>query len=323
MNIQDYEIFKPNFYVPFENNGKTFQLNYKPYLDIVLTDYCNANCSFCIGDLVHKKTRLTFEALEEKVLFAVNNMGVKEVLLLGGEPTISPMLIKVIKFLSTLKLDKIIMTSNGLRLGQHDRRFLWNVLSAGLTNLNISFMSNDPHKQKEITKAKEFFTTNELLYIATEAQHNGIKVRVNNNIFKGNNDNIKSVIDFYNSVRFCDSVKFSPLLKTDSFSVIDFKSKWVKENILSDEDYDKLFEKIENTFKNRGYSVITNEEQFGFVKNSMIPLSTPIILNWNQHGQMMNKVVKESKINNLKILPNGELSLSWNRECPEYFIKTN
>ena len=72
----------------------------------------------------------------------------------------------------------------------------------------------------------------------------------------------------------------------------------------------------------RAVSIITNDELFGFVKNSMIPIDPPIILNWNQHGQMMKKVVEEHKINNLKLLPNSELSLSWNREMNQYFIDT-
>jgi molybdenum cofactor biosynthesis enzyme MoaA len=40
-------------------------------------------------------------------------MRVREVLVLGGEPTMSPILLAMISFLKTLDLDKIIMTTNG------------------------------------------------------------------------------------------------------------------------------------------------------------------------------------------------------------------
>ena len=72
-------------------------------------------------------------------------------------------------------------------------------------------------------------------------------------------------------------------------------------------------------------SVIENDLQFGFVKNTIIPLSVPIVMNWNfgKYTGMMKRVVEEHKINNLKLLPNNELSLSWNRELTEYFIKTD
>ena len=116
MNVNNFEIFKMNSYHEFVNNGKTFLINREPYLDIVLTDYCNANCSFCIADLIHDKLKLDLEKFKEKVKFAVDNMGVKECLLLGGEPTMSTLLLPAIEYLKTLNLNKIIMTTNGIRL---------------------------------------------------------------------------------------------------------------------------------------------------------------------------------------------------------------
>ena len=59
--------------------------------------------------------------------------------------------------------------------------------------------------------------------------------------------------------------------------------------------------------------------------DEMIPLKKPIILNWNfgEYTGMMKRVTEESKINNIKLLSNNELSLSWNRELSEYFISTD
>jgi molybdenum cofactor biosynthesis enzyme MoaA len=324
MKVQDFEIFKQNSYTAFENNGKVYLINREPYLDIVLTDYCNANCKFCIADLIHDKLKLDFEKFKKKVEFAVTNMRVKEVLLLGGEPTMSKLLIPAIEYLKTLPLNKIVMTTNGLRLA-HDKEYREQVLKAGLTHLNISYMCSDIVAQRELNAAEQPLTLDDLRTIYRTAHRYNVDVRINNNIYKGNNDSVLKIIEFYESVKhFCDSIKFSPLLKTDSFSVVDVKTQWVNDNILSDEEYDELFEKLEISYFNRkNIDSITNDETFGFVKNSMIPLATPIILNWNQHGQMMNKVVKEHKINNIKLLPNNELSLSWNRDLSEYFIKTS
>lgn len=323
MLIQDFEIFKTNSYTPFENNGNQYLLNREPYLDVVLSDYCNANCSFCIADLLSSKLRLNLDIAKDKVKFAVDHMQVKEVLLLGGEPTTSAILIPFIEYLKTLNLNKIIMTTNGINLAG-SAIYREKVLSSGLTHLNISFMSLDRDEQATITESTHPLTLGDIKTISETARQHGVKLRINNNVWKGNSDTIALMTDFYSTVKpYVDSVKFSPLLKTDAFSVVDFKTQWVKDNILSDEEYDKLFRNLEKFYTRLiRISLITNEEQFGFVKNSMIPLDVPIILNWNQHGQMMNKVVNEKKINNLKLLPNGELSLSWNRELKEYYIKT-
>lgn len=145
-------------------------------------------------------------------------------------------------------------------------------------------------------------------------------------MFLGNNDCLLDIVDFYNQTyNYCDSIKFSPLLETDNFSVIDIKTKWAKANRLTDLQVLNLFNDIQNYYSDKyNVSIIENDLQFGFVKNTMIPLKHPIILNWNfgNYTGMMKRVIEENKINNLKLLSNDELSLSWNRELSEYFILT-
>lgn len=327
MKISEYEIFKfgENKYTEFVNNGKTYLLNKEPYLDIVLTDFCNANCWFCIGDLIHNKLNGNFDIFKQKILYAIKKMNVKEVLLLGGEPTMSKMLIPMIEWLKTLNLDKIVMTTNGIRLAQN-KEYRERVLSAGLTNINISFMNTDIDKQKNIVNSKYILKVADIKEIYKTAKENNVNVRINNNVFLNNNDSLDDIIDFYNQVHnYCDSIKFSPLLETDTFSVIDVKTKWAKANRLIDEQVLNLFNDIQNYYSDKyNVSIIENDLQFGFVKNTMIPLKQPIILNWNfgNYTGMMKRVTEEHKINNIKLLSNNELSLSWNRELSEYFILT-
>jgi hypothetical protein len=134
------------------------------------------------------------------------------------------------------------------------------------------------------------------------------------------------MIKFYDAVSsHCDSIKFSPLLETDSFSVVDYKTIWARENRLSDDVVYNLFTGIQDYYADKyNMSIIENDLQFGFVKNTMIPLKVPIVLNWNfgNYTGMMKRVVEKNQINNIKLLSNNELSLSWNRELSEYFIKT-
>lgn len=328
MDIKDFEVFKfgENKYTEFLNNGKIYQLNKEPYLDIVLTDYCNANCHFCIADLIHEKLICDPEIFKTKILYAIDHMNVREVLFLGGEPTMSKHLIPLIKWAKSLNvLDKIIMTTNGIRLAQ-DSKYRYDVLSSGLTDINVSFMNVDYDKQKEITNSKYVLTVTDIKNIFKDANVNNVKLRLNNNIFRKNNDTLNDVVEFYNQTsQYCNSIKFSPLLETDNFSVVDFKTKWAKENRLPDEKVLDLFNQIQNYFSDKhNMSIIENNLQFGFVKNTLIPLKTPIILNWNfgEYTGMMKRVVEKKQINNIKLLCNNELSLSWNRELSEYFIKT-
>lgn len=325
MKISEYEVFKfgENKYTQFVNNGKVYLLNKEPYLDVVLTDYCNANCNFCIADLIHDKLTGDLERFKKKIIFATTKMNVREVLVLGGEPTMSKNLIPILVWLKTLNLDKIVMTTNGIRLAM-DPNYRKEVFNAGLTNINISFMNIDPDKQKNVTNGKYVLSVSDLAKIYKEAKLHNINVRINNNLFIGNNDSLIDIIDFYNQVYpHCDSIKLSPLLETDSFSVVDFKTEWAKSNRLTDDQVLSLFNEIQDYYSDKhNISIIENDLQFGFVKNTMIPLKTPIILNWN-FGEYTGRVVEKKQINNLKLLSNNELSLSWNRELTEYFIKTD
>lgn len=320
IDINDYEIFRQISYKPFENNGKLYNLSNYPYLSIVMSDFCNARCNFCIGNLIHKKLKCNIDVYKEKIKFAIQKMGVKEVLLVGGEPTINDDIFEIIKILKQFNLNKICVTTNGIRLTT-DKEFADRLYSSGISNINLSLMTFNEEKQREINHSKINVNRRSLIDIYNSCNENNIKLRINNNVFKNNNDNFDDLITFYVKTKnYCHSVKFSPLLKTDSFSVVNNVTEWVRNNILTDDEYDNLWSEVEQYYND--LTVIKNNSTLGFVGYSFIPLKVPIILNYNQHGKLMQKVVQNKEINNIKLLPTGDLSLSWNREMPDYFIKT-
>jgi organic radical activating enzyme len=318
MNINDYEIFKKITYNKFINNNKEYNLSSEPYLDIVMHDHCNARCKFCVAKLVHKKEIADIEKQKKKIKYSIENLGVKEVLLLGGEPTLNVKLFDYLDYLEKFDLNKICITTNAIRL-KNDVVFRERLFRSCITHINISYMNTQKEAQEYITGQPTYITINDLEDFYELAKKTTKKIRINNNCFRNNNDNLDDIFEFYDDVRnFCDSVKFSPLLKTDSFSTVNEVTEFNLNNILTDSEYDTLLESVINYFSK--YEPIINEETFGFVKYVLIPLRTPIILNYNQHGKLREKVIKYNQINNLKLLSTGDLSLSWNREEREYFI---
>lgn len=321
-HIPEYEIYRKISYQKFVLNGKIFQLSNYPYLDIVFTDFCNCKCKFCIAHLVHQKKWCDIEAHKPKIKYAIEQLGVREVLLLGGEPTIDERIFHTIDYLKTFpQMVKICITTNGHRMAK-DWEYAKRLISSGITHINLSLMSLDEEQQKFISGSKQYVGLKDVKEFYRLCNLYDVRLRINNNVFKGNNDTFKSLMDFYAEVfPYCHSVKFSPLLKTDSFSTVNVVTKFNKENILTDQEYDNLWHEVENYLQKRGTEIVRNLETFGFVEYSMALLMTPIIFNYNQHGQLRKKIVEEGKINNLKLLVNGELSLSWNREEKDYFIK--
>lgn len=319
-SMENYEIFRKIDYSYFVNNNKIFRLSTYPYLDIVFNDHCNANCKFCIAKLLHKQVKCNLENHKKKVKYAIENLGVKEVLLLGGEPTINDDIFEMIEYLKGFNLNKICITTNGLRMAK-DYKYAIKLLSSGITHLNLSLMNINIKKQQEINGSNMYITKNNLNMFKELAEICKVDLRINTNVFLGNNNSLSEMMEFYNTVKnCCDSVKFSPLLKTDNFSTVNEVTEFNRIHTLSDETYDKLWSDLENEMSQ--YPIVRNKETFGFVEYSMILADTPIILNYNQHGKLREKVVSENKINNIKLLATGELSLSWNREEKEYFINT-
>lgn len=320
MKTEDFEIFRKISYKPFENNGKIFQLSNYPYLDIVFNDHCNAKCKFCIAKLVHKKEWATLDLHKKNIDYAIWELGVKEVLLLGGEPTINDGMFEYINYLKNLPVNKICTTTNGHRMSA-DYGYAEKLFSSGITHINISLMNLVPEKQKNISGTDIYIGIGHLKKFKELADFYNVKIRINNNVFRENNDSLPEIIKFYEAVApFCHSVKFSPLLKTDSFSTVNEVTEFNHTHLLSDQEYDDLWHEVESFYS--GYPIVRNKETFGFVEYSQILKNTPIIFNYNQHGQLRNKVINEGKINNLKLLPTGDLSLSWNREEKNFFINT-
>lgn len=319
---KEYEIYRTMSYSPYRQGNRTFQLSNYPYLDIVFNDHCNARCKFCIAHLVHQKEWASFERQAPKIDYAIQRMGVKEVLLLGGEPTINDSIFQYVEYLKRFNLNKICITTNGHRMSK-DFKYAEKLLSCGITHLNLSLMSLVPSKQQDISGTKVVITLDHLKKFKEIAQGK-CKIRINNNVFKGNHDSVQELVAFYKGVAsHCDSVKFSPLLKTDSFSTVNVVTEFNRSHILSDEEYDNLWHEAEEALSQKTIPTVRNKETFGFVEYSMVELPTPAIFNYNQHGKLREKIIKEGKINNLKLLPTGDLSLSWNREERDYFIETS
>lgn len=308
------EIFRTVKHQSKNINGTIYNLSDYPYLDIVLTDRCNSRCKFCISDLIHDKLDCNVDIFKRQIEYAVKEFGVKEVLLLGGEPTISPVLFEMISFCTTLNLNKICLTTNGKKLHQ-SKEFTQELMASGLTHINISIMSLDSGSQSFVHgTGVGNMDLNSLARAYKEATKHGVHLRINSNIYKSNHDNGSDMFGFYQAVKcFCDSLKFSPLLQTDSFSTVDEVTEFNKRYILTPTQYEELFNGFCSHFE-ENTPIVSNKATFGFVEYKMICLEPPIILNYNHRGQMMKRAVEFNEINNIKLLPNGNLSRSWNRE---------
>lgn len=128
------------------------------YLRISLTERCNLRCLYCMPEegvpLSPAREILT---TPEIVLLASAfvSQGVTKVRLTGGEPTVRADIVPLMRQLGGLRrhgLRELCLTTNGVAL----HRKLESMVEAGLTGVNLSLDTLDPHQFRLMTRRDGF-----------------------------------------------------------------------------------------------------------------------------------------------------------------------
>jgi cyclic pyranopterin phosphate synthase len=106
-------------------------------LRISVTDRCNFRCVYCMPEegmqWLKRESILSFEEIERVARVGVE-LGIEEVRLTGGEPTLRPDLPELVARLSRLPLRSLSLTTNGFLL----RKMARPLAEAGLKRINVS-----------------------------------------------------------------------------------------------------------------------------------------------------------------------------------------
>jgi len=106
-------------------------------LRISITDRCNFRCVYCMPEegmqWLHRDSILSFDEIERVARVGVE-LGIDEVRLTGGEPTLRPDLPELVARLSQLPLRSLSLTTNGFLL----RKMAGPLADAGLKRINVS-----------------------------------------------------------------------------------------------------------------------------------------------------------------------------------------
>lgn len=140
--------------IPVFGERKTRDAYGRPmtYLRISLTDRCNLRCVYCMP-AIGMKFAPREELLTDDEIIAVVRAAVKigftKIRLTGGEPTVRPHLVEIVREIRALpELDDIAMTTNGLLLG----RLAGPLKEAGLDRVNVSIDTLDADRFRAITR---------------------------------------------------------------------------------------------------------------------------------------------------------------------------
>lgn len=276
------------------------------YMSVVATNACQCKCPYCINSLTDRTLSLPINKAKESIKRAVEEFGVQEAVILGGEPTLYPHLLELIAALKEAGLRYFGLTTNGIKLKDPD--FLEALVKSDIDFLNVSFH-----------KSGEFLSTAEMYKIYEDfksMRRYGQKLRINTNVWRGNHDNELSLVDWLGLISdCCDEIRVSNIIRKDGFSVNPDAVEEAESMYMDDEEYEALFEKVLRNYSGI-YSIIHNPAALGFVNYYLIPTRTPIIINWNIDSRVSDQICENDMgnrhINTIKLLVNGDLSLSWN-----------
>lgn len=179
-------------------------------LRVSLLDTCNFRCTYCMPGQPQFTARENLLSRAEivDIVGVLVAMGIEEVRLTGGEPTLRSDLVPIAAALSELPLSKLGLTSNGLLLA----RSLDALRNTRCQHLNISLDSLVPDRFASLAKVDGF---DAVVGCIVRARELGFEVRVNMVVMRGINDD--EIPDFVNfAERYDVEVRFLELMAIGS-----------------------------------------------------------------------------------------------------------
>jgi len=184
----------------------------KRKLRLSLTDRCNLRCVYCMPDTpkwLPKAQILRRDEILRLVRLFVEELGITDIRLTGGEPLLRADVVDIVAALDALRplgLERIAMTSNGGRLPQ----LAAPLRDAGLDDINISLDARTPETFTRLTGGG---AVEPVLAGIDAARAAGLPVKINSVIIRDHNEHevlplLRWAMDTGMTLRF---IEFMPL----------------------------------------------------------------------------------------------------------------
>ncbi len=274
------------------------------YLRIAINDVCNLKCSYCLPQKSNYTCKPQLTSTEIcKIINSVSQIGVNKIRFTGGEPLLhKDISLFVVTASQQPNINSVNITTNGVLL--EDK--LPQLISSGLTGVNISVDSLIKDKYKQITGNNKLYKT--LSGIDAALSYEKLDVKVNVVTMDGfNNNEIVSFIEYFKTMpitlRFIEVMPFNGYDSTISqkFFSSDSILGVIKNHLPQHEIY--------NGTKTEHYSIKYPNHP---LKIAVIPSFTrSLCQNCNRiritsDGKIMNCLYSSSKYDLLKKIRNGE-----------------
>ncbi|HUQ79755.1 MAG TPA: GTP 3',8-cyclase MoaA [Gemmatimonadaceae bacterium] len=200
------------------------------YLRISVTDRCNFRCLYCMPaeglPWLPKAEILSYEEIAE-IVRQLAPLGLRRLRITGGEPTIRPDLVKLVRMLRAVpEIEDIALSTNGAKLPEmavelHD---------AGLDRINMSADSLRPERVAAIARRNLGFSP---VMAALAAERAGIgPIKINVVVMRGINDD--EIEDFARlTIAHAWHVRFIELMPVGEMSGLTWEHVVPSDEVLS------------------------------------------------------------------------------------------
>ncbi len=178
-----------------------------------LTRVCNDHCSFCLDTPAWNGTAIPWNAVVSD-LEKGRSLGIKRLVLSGGEPTIHPDFIKIVAKSREMGYEHVQTVTNGRRMCYPD--FMKGAVQAGLKEITFSLHGHTPEIHDRLTGSPGSFVQG-LVALRRALKIPGLIVSVDVVINKQNIRHLREILDFFIN----EGVREFDLLQ-----VIPFGSAW-------------------------------------------------------------------------------------------------
>lgn len=182
---------------------------------LTVNRFCNFRCKWCyaMGTTFKSEDNMPFE-MAKNLIDLMHQIGVHNVILIGGETLFWPHLFPVASYLKSLGMTSAVVT-NGWLLGFE--KFRNRVKKSDITSLNISLKGGNRQQYIDLTRFDGFETTIEGLREVNKWQHidTGISTVISTETLS-NLDEITRVA-FSNGAKFINFSTCGPMVNRGSF----------------------------------------------------------------------------------------------------------
>jgi GTP 3',8-cyclase len=237
-------------------------------LRISLTSECNFSCTYCVGEnelkLEKKNNFLSYKEFVVLLKALLEKISISEIRLTGGEPTLYPELIELVKEIKSLGIEKVSMTTNGYLL----EKLAKPLKLAGLDSINLSLDTISPELFQIMSRGKKLSRTLAGLEAAISEE---FSLKINSTIVKGQNDSeVLSLLDFSGEKKI--PIRYLELMNMGHF----FESKnsylFTEQKILQSIGLKYSFTPLNRAKSSTAkYWMTENNYQFGIISNSSDP----------------------------------------------------